>query len=124
MIKLLVDCFGGDLSPQAPVEGALAALAKNPDLHLLLTGDETILRKELEGMKSMMRLYLMLKMIRSIRMPGEEKSSITMAYTKMLIQHILTGIILTAIITRKARQRGIRHKTAFISSILTRMVTR
>ena len=49
MIKLLVDCFGGDHSPEAPVEGALAALAKNPDLHLLLTGDETILRKKLEG---------------------------------------------------------------------------
>jgi Fatty acid/phospholipid biosynthesis enzyme len=37
MIKLLIDCFGGDHSPQAPVEGALAALAKNPDLHLILT---------------------------------------------------------------------------------------
>ena len=49
MIKLLVDCFGGDHSPQAPVAGALAALAKNPDLYLLLTGDEAILRKELEG---------------------------------------------------------------------------
>ena len=49
MIKLLVDCFGGDHSPQAPVAGALAALAKNPDLHLILTGDEAILRKELEG---------------------------------------------------------------------------
>ena len=49
MIKLLIDCFGGDHSPQAPVEGALAALAKNPDLHLILTGDEAVLRKELEG---------------------------------------------------------------------------
>ena len=46
MINLLIDCFGGDHSPQAPVEGALAALAKNPDLHLILTGDEAILRKE------------------------------------------------------------------------------
>ena len=49
VIKLLVDCFGGDHSPQAPVAGALAALAKNPDLHLILTGDEAVLRKELEG---------------------------------------------------------------------------
>jgi glycerol-3-phosphate acyltransferase PlsX len=49
MIKILVDCFGGDHCPQAPVEGALAALAKNPDLYVLLTGDEAILRKELEG---------------------------------------------------------------------------
>ena len=49
MIKILVDCFGGDHSPQATVAGALAALDKNPDLHLLLTGDETILKAELSG---------------------------------------------------------------------------
>ena len=49
MIKILVDCFGGDHSPQANVAGALAALDKNPDLHLLLTGDETILKAELSG---------------------------------------------------------------------------
>ena len=49
MIKLLIDCFGGDHSPQAPVDGALAALAGNPELHLLLTGDEAVLKKALEG---------------------------------------------------------------------------
>ena len=49
MIKILVDCFGGDHSPQANVAGALAALDKNPDLHLLLTGDETVLKAELSG---------------------------------------------------------------------------
>ena len=49
MIKIIVDCFGGDHCPEAPVEGALAALAGNPDLHIILTGDEAILRKTLEG---------------------------------------------------------------------------
>ena len=49
MIKILIDCFGGDHSPQAPVDGALAALAKNPELYLILTGDETLLQKELAG---------------------------------------------------------------------------
>ena len=49
MIKILVDCFGGDHCPEAPVEGALASLAKNPDLYVILTGDEAILRKCLEG---------------------------------------------------------------------------
>ena len=49
MIKLIVDCFGGDHCPQAPVEGALAAMAKNKDLYIILTGDEDILKKELEG---------------------------------------------------------------------------
>ena len=49
MIKILVDCFGGDHCPEAPVAGALAALAANPELYILLTGDEAILKKELEG---------------------------------------------------------------------------
>ena len=49
MIKLLIDCFGGDHSPQALVDGALSALAGNPELHLLLTGDEAVLKKALEG---------------------------------------------------------------------------
>ena len=49
MIKILVDCFGGDHSPQANVAGALAALAGNPDLYLMLTGDETLLKAELAG---------------------------------------------------------------------------
>ena len=49
MIKILIDCFGGDHCPQAPVEGALAALAKNPELYVMLCGDEAILQKELQG---------------------------------------------------------------------------
>ncbi len=44
MIKILVDCFGGDHCPQAPVEGAIAALKKNPDLYVILTGDEATLQ--------------------------------------------------------------------------------
>ena len=49
MIKILVDCFGGDHCPEAPVAGALAALAQNPDLYVMLTGDESRLRAELAG---------------------------------------------------------------------------
>ena len=49
MIKIIVDCFGGDHCPEAPIEGSLAAMAGNPDLHIILTGDEAILRKALEG---------------------------------------------------------------------------
>ncbi len=49
MIKILIDCFGGDNCPQAPVEGALAALAKNPELYVMLCGDKAILQKELQG---------------------------------------------------------------------------
>ena len=43
MIKLVVDCFGGDRSPKANVEGAIKALNEIKDLYLILTGDENIL---------------------------------------------------------------------------------
>ena len=49
MIRLAVDCFGGDHSPEANVDGALLALEEHPDLSLVLTGDETILDKLLEN---------------------------------------------------------------------------
>ena len=49
MIKILIDCFGGDHCPEAPVEGALTALEKNPELYVMLLGDEAILRGQLEG---------------------------------------------------------------------------
>ena len=49
MVKIILDCFGGDHSPDANLDGGLAALAKNPDLYLILTGDEAILRARLEG---------------------------------------------------------------------------
>ena len=49
MIKILLDCFGSDRAPRAHVDAAVSSLSANPDLHLILTGDETVLRKELEG---------------------------------------------------------------------------
>ena len=49
MIKIILDCFGGDHSPEANVEGAVAALAQFPDLHLILTGDEARIRECLAG---------------------------------------------------------------------------
>lgn len=51
MIKILLDCFGGDHSPAANVEGAVLALEKLPELSLILTGDEERIRKELDGKK-------------------------------------------------------------------------
>lgn len=48
-MKLIVDCFGGDHSPEANVEGSLLALRRFPDLQLILTGDETQLFAALNG---------------------------------------------------------------------------
>lgn len=47
MVKIVLDCFGGDKSPAANIEGALATLAEYEDLALILTGDETVIREEL-----------------------------------------------------------------------------
>ena len=49
MIKIAVDCFGGDRSPQANIDGSLSALEKNKDLYLILTGDEEIISSHLKG---------------------------------------------------------------------------
>lgn len=48
MYKIVVDCFGGDYSPAANVEGAIAALSKNSDFSLILTGDEVAIKDELK----------------------------------------------------------------------------
>ena len=49
MIRIIVDCFGGDHSPDANVDGALSALEKHPDLQVILTGDAGILEDKLKG---------------------------------------------------------------------------
>ena len=49
MLKVLIDCFGGDHSPEANVDGALTALAQYSDLYLILTGDEAAIKGCLEG---------------------------------------------------------------------------
>lgn len=53
-MKIIVDCFGGDKSPSANVEGAVLALREHSDLELILTGDENIIKTELDrlGCKS------------------------------------------------------------------------
>ena len=47
MIKIVVDCFGGDHSPSVNIEGAVKALQDNQDIYLVLTGDETKIKDEL-----------------------------------------------------------------------------
>ena len=49
MIKIIVDCFGGDHSPQANIDGALSALEQISDIHLILVGDEAVIWEYLDG---------------------------------------------------------------------------
>lgn len=46
-MKIIIDCFGGDKSPSANIEGSLAALAEHDDLSLIFTGDEALIKAEL-----------------------------------------------------------------------------
>lgn len=47
MIKLVIDCFGGDHSPDANIEGTVAALKTHDDLSVIFTGDEKIIKDKL-----------------------------------------------------------------------------
>lgn len=49
MIRIVVDCFGGDYSPKANIDGSLSSLCRHKDLQLILTGDKSLLEKELDG---------------------------------------------------------------------------
>ena len=47
MVKIVIDCFGGDESPRVNIEGSIDALARFNDLELVLVGDETQIKDEL-----------------------------------------------------------------------------
>lgn len=51
MIRIILDCFGGDHSPDAHIDGAIAALESIGDLSLVLSGDEPLLRAGLKDKK-------------------------------------------------------------------------
>lgn len=48
MYKIAVDCFGGDNSPVANIEGALDAIKKSNDFIVALVGDEDIINSHLQ----------------------------------------------------------------------------
>ena len=48
MIRIAVDAMGGDNAPGEIVKGAVDAVSKRSDIQVLLTGQEEVVRKELE----------------------------------------------------------------------------
>ncbi len=48
MVKIVLDCFGGDLSPEVNLKGAVDALNDNKDLSLILTGDQKVIEEKLK----------------------------------------------------------------------------
>ncbi|MCQ2354472.1 MAG: phosphate acyltransferase PlsX [Clostridia bacterium] len=122
-IRLLIDCFGGDNSPSANVEGALCAIERFNDLHLILTGDEELIKKELENKKADMsrieivhapdivtcndkptdaiRLKKDSSMMRAVRLLREDDSISGMVSTGS------TGALVAAATLRIGRLRGV-----------------
>ncbi len=48
-MRIALDAMGGDFAPDPNVEGAIAAVAENPDLQILLVGDQELLEGKLAG---------------------------------------------------------------------------
>lgn len=123
MMKILLDCFGGDHSPEANVEGGLRALEAFPDLHLILTGDEPALKACLEGKTydsarleivhapevigcderpiDAVRLKKESSMIKAIRLLRDRDD------VAALVSVGSTGALVTAALTRIGRVRGV-----------------
>lgn len=51
MNKIIIDCFGGDKSPNANVVGSVLALKANEDLEVILCGDEKLINEELSKLE-------------------------------------------------------------------------
>ena len=124
-MKLIVDCFGGDKSPAANVEGAVLAVKEHDDLSLILTGDENTIKSELD------RLGYTGKKIEIVHAPevitGEDKptdairlkrdSSMIKAIAMLRKEDEISGVISTgatgaliaAATLRIGRIRGIRR---------------
>ncbi|MCR5587104.1 MAG: phosphate acyltransferase PlsX [Lachnospiraceae bacterium] len=48
-VKVVLDAMGGDYAPKETVKGAVEALEASKDIHLILTGKEDEIKKELEN---------------------------------------------------------------------------
>ena len=123
MVKIIVDCFGGDHCPSAAVQGAVLALRGNERLHLILTGDEAAIRHELKDLEydssrleivhapevvgcdekptDVIRLKKQSSMIKGIMMLRDDDSVAGMVSTGS------TGALVAAALTRIGRIPGI-----------------
>ena len=49
MTKVVLDAMGGDNAPHEIIKGAIEAIQKRDDIHVILTGKEDVINKELAG---------------------------------------------------------------------------
>ena len=128
MVKIIMDCLGGDHSPGANVLGSLKAMDRFPDLYMLFVGDEKVISELLtengaeknyagryeiihapdvitgeDKPTDAIRLKKDASMIRAIRMLREDPE------ISGLVSAGATGALVAAATLRIGRIRGIRR---------------
>lgn len=123
MIKVVIDCFGGDRSPLVNVEGAIKAVNKINDLAIILTGDENLIKAELakykydESRVSIVHApeIISTEEIPTIALKTKKKSSLAVAYDIVksdptvgaLVSLGSTGAVLTGGVLKTRRLPGV-----------------
>ncbi len=125
MVKIVVDCLGGDHSPQANVQGCIDALAANGDITLVLTGGREAIEKELAGKEydkarieivdapdtvtgedrptDVIRTAKQSSMVRAVNMLREDDS------VSAMVSLGATGVLLTGAVLRIGRIPGVER---------------
>lgn len=125
MIKIAIDCLGGDRSPDANIEGTLLALKEFSDLSVVLFGDENIIKEKLAGKDypldrveivhapdvvdgndkpiDAVRLKKDSSMIRAVKALREDEE------VSALVSTGATGVLVGASILRIGRLKGVRR---------------
>lgn len=128
MIKIAIDCLGGDRSPDANIEGAVAALKRFPELSVVLFGDENIIREKLDALACGNEISERISMIHApVTVSGNDKpiDAIRMKRDSSMIRAIkelrendeisalvstgATGVLVGASILRIGRIEGVRR---------------
>ncbi|MBQ9414126.1 MAG: phosphate acyltransferase PlsX [Clostridia bacterium] len=124
-MKLVIDCLGGDHSPEANIDGVVAALQQNDALTVILVGDEAVIRDRMASYPTLagrieivhapgvitgedkptdaIRLKKDSSMIAAIRLLREREDA------DALISNGATGALVAAATLRIGRIRGIRR---------------
>ena len=125
MVKIIVDCLGGDHSPEANVEGCLEALKANEDVYLMLAGGREVIEKLLEGKEydhsrleiidapdvvtgedrptDVIRTAKQSSMVRSINILREDDA------VSAMVSLGATGVLLTGAVLRIGRLPGVER---------------
>lgn len=119
-MKIVVDAFGGDNAPIEIIEGVLMALAKHPDLEVILCGDEARIREVLAGRDERIEISHAPEIILNQDVPTDairhkKDSSLVRAFDILkenedvigLVSAGSTGAILTGAIMKIGRIKGI-----------------